>query len=97
MKSHMLPEGHVVEKPWLEKKDVRKRVSTIMVYVLFFLGFAAGGVQCYFRYTGVVLDRQPLCLVMEENFDSEDSAFGPNGHFMREVNMDGYGCALLLT
>jgi len=28
---------------------------------------------------------------MEENFDSEDSVFGENGSFNREVNMDGFG------
>lgn len=47
--------------------------------------------QCYFTYTGVALDKQPLCLVMEENFDNETAVFGPGGTFFREVNMDGFG------
>jgi len=56
-----------------------------------FLGLVLGGFQCYFGYKGVRLDKKPLCLVFEENFDSEDAVFGPNGSFTREVNMDGYG------
>jgi len=61
------------------------------------MGLAGGAVQCYFTYTGVALDRKPLCLVMEENFDNETAVFGPGGTFFREVNMDGYGFVLILN
>jgi len=61
------------------------------------VGVALGVLRCYFGYKGVVLDRQPLCLVMEENFDQEESVFGDNGHFFREVNMDGFGQVFILS
>lgn len=42
-----------------------------------------------------MLDRQPLCLAFEENFDDPATVFGQvgtkGGSFMREVNMDGFG------
>ncbi len=51
-----------------------------------------GVIQCYLTYKNVMLDRQDLCLVMEEQFDgTEDDVFGPNGYFMREVDASGSG------
>jgi hypothetical protein len=69
------------------------------VYAVVFIGAILGAVQCYFQYTGIALDRQPLCLVMEENFNDPAQVFGEpggtGGTFMREVNMDGFGFALI--
>jgi hypothetical protein len=63
----------------------------LLTYAVICVGLAGGIVQCYFNYVHAQLDKKPLCLVMEENFDSEDSVFGQNGSFSREVNMDGFG------
>ncbi|KAF8656014.1 hypothetical protein AX16_002802 [Volvariella volvacea WC 439] len=91
MKSTMLPEGERMPKPWLEKKQPRALFAYWIVYVMVFIGIAVGVIQCYFTYTNVRMDREPLCLVLEENFDSEEAALGPGGTFWREVNMDGFG------
>jgi hypothetical protein len=87
----MLPEGSEVPKPWKEGKNPRATFSYWIVYIIIFFGIAGGAVQCYFTYIDVALDREPLCLVFDENFDNEDSVFGPNGTFFREVNMNGFG------
>uniref|UniRef100_A0A8H7Y360 GH16 domain-containing protein n=1 Tax=Psilocybe cubensis TaxID=181762 RepID=A0A8H7Y360_PSICU len=91
MKSHMLPEGTEVSKPWAAKKNPRAVFSYWIVYFIIFIGLAGGAVQCYFTWKNVALDTAPLCLVLEENFDSEEGVFGENGTFFREVNMDGFG------
>ncbi|KAF9556187.1 concanavalin A-like lectin/glucanase [Agrocybe pediades] len=91
MKSHMLPEGTEVEKPWKGKKTPREIFSYWIVYVIIAMGLAGGAIQSYFQYIHVPLDRQPLCIVLDENFDNEASVFGPGGTFFREVNMDGFG------
>lgn len=51
-----------------------------------------GAMQCYLTYKNVLLDPNPLCLIMEEDFSrSEAEVFGPNGFFMREVDASGAG------
>lgn len=56
---------------------------------------STAAIQCYFTYKNVLLDRQPLCMVFDEEFDgSESDVFGQNnqgGKFMREVDMSGFG------
>ncbi|KAK2464535.1 hypothetical protein APHAL10511_003442 [Amanita phalloides] len=91
MPSHLIPEDVPLTKPWMEKPHPRARIAYFLTYFMLFLGLAGGVVQSYFKYSRAQLDRQPLCLVFEENFDSEDAVFGSNGTFEREVNMDGYG------
>jgi hypothetical protein len=53
------------------------------------LGIAGGAFQCYWTYTHVPLEKQPLCIVL----DDEDAVFGPGGTFLRlgEVDMEGLG------
>jgi hypothetical protein len=90
-------------KPWvaINARSPRAKFSYYVVYVVVFIGAILGAVQCYFQYTGVALDRQPLCLVMEEDFNDPVQIFGePGGKagtFMREANMDGFGFVLLLV
>jgi len=55
------------------------------------LGIAGGAFQCYWTYTHVAPEKQPLFIVLDENFDNEDAFFGPGGTFLREVNIDGFG------
>ncbi|KAJ2921718.1 hypothetical protein H1R20_g15380, partial [Candolleomyces eurysporus] len=91
MKSHMLKEEEEVIKPWNDVKNPRAAVSYWIVYVILLLGLAGGAAQIYFQYKGVRLDRQPLCLVFDEEFDNPDKVFGEGGSFYREVSMDGFG------
>ncbi|KAG6876940.1 hypothetical protein C0993_011854 [Termitomyces sp. T159_Od127] len=91
MRSHMLPEGQEVPKPWTENPSSRHLVAYYITYLMIFLATAAGAVQTYFSFKDVQLDNKPLCMVLDENFDNPDNVFGPNGTFFREVNMDGFG------
>jgi hypothetical protein len=103
MKSHMLTvEPGTVEKPWLNAKNPRAVISYYIVYLIVFLGIAGGIVQSYFKFIRVPLDKQPLCLVYEEDFEdgNEDRVFGlskaqngdlSGGTLLREVSMDGFG------
>jgi len=95
MKSHMLNHDEPIQKPWLEKKNPRATFSYWIVYAIILIGIAGGAVQSYFRYKSVPLDKQPLCLVFEEDFNDEQKVFGTDptkgGSFFREVGMDGFG------
>jgi len=91
MPSHLISFDEPVPKPWREEKNPRATFAYWLTYFVVFVGFAGGIVQSYFKYANAQLDRKPLCLVFEENFDNEDAVFGPNGTFEREVNMDGFG------
>ncbi|KAF9014300.1 concanavalin A-like lectin/glucanase domain-containing protein [Cyathus striatus] len=89
MKSHAITEE--VVKPWNDAPNPRARFAYFLPYLVIFLGLSGGIIQCYFSWRNVRIDRSPLCIVMDENFDDENAVFGPNGSFMREVNMDGFG------
>ncbi|KAG5722255.1 Beta-1,3-glucan-binding protein [Termitomyces sp. T112] len=91
MRSHMLPEGQEVPKPWTDKPSSRHSIAYYLTYFMIFLATAGGAVQTYFSFKNVQLDHKPLCIVLDENFDNPDQVFGPNGTFFREVNMDGFG------
>jgi hypothetical protein len=91
MRSHMLSDSNPISKPWKNIKSTRAVISYWIVYFIIFLGIAGGAFQCYWTYTHVPLEKQPLCMVLDENFDNEDAVFGPGGSFIREVNMDGFG------
>ena len=91
MRSHMLSDSNPISKPWKNIKSTRAVISYWIVYFIIFLGIAGGAFQCYWNYIHVPLDKLPLCIVLDENFDNEDAVFGPGGTFLREVNMDGFG------
>ncbi|EKM82304.1 hypothetical protein AGABI1DRAFT_124786 [Agaricus bisporus var. burnettii JB137-S8] len=91
MKSHMISDRSQISKPWTQTPDARNKIAYFLTYAVVLIGLAGGIVQCYFNYANAQLDKSPLCLVMEEYFDSEDAVFGENGSFNREVNMDGFG------
>ncbi|KAF8914733.1 concanavalin A-like lectin/glucanase domain-containing protein [Mucidula mucida] len=81
-----------VPKPWRDKPNPRAKMTYAIVYGMIFVGIAISALQCYLTYRNVMLDRQPLCLVMDEQFDrSTDEVFGPSGYFMREVDASGAG------
>jgi hypothetical protein len=90
----MISDRSQISKPWTQIPDRRNKLAYFLTYAVVLIGLAGGIVQCYFNYAHAQLDKTPLCLVMEENFDSEDAVFGPNGSFNREINMDGFGYVL---
>jgi hypothetical protein len=103
MPSHMITNPGFLPKPWsaARSRTPRAIISHYLVYAVVAIGAAIGALQCYLQYKGVMLDRQPLCLVFEENFDDAETVFGQigtkGGSFMREVNMDGFGFASFLS
>ncbi|KAJ7220344.1 glycoside hydrolase family 16 protein [Mycena pura] len=85
-----------VAKPWTTKSNPRARISYFMTWCLLFVGAGLGGIQAYFSYRNVRIDRAPLCLVFEDNFNEGDDAavFGTAttpGRWLREVQMGGFG------
>ena len=84
MRSTML--AGAIEKPWLGERDGRATVAYWIVYMMAFIGVAAGAVRCYFAYAQT-LRLGNLCLVMEDNFDSFDT----ENTWTREVSMSGFG------
>ncbi|KAJ7077220.1 glycoside hydrolase family 16 protein [Mycena epipterygia] len=85
-----------VAKPWTKKPNPRARISYFLTYALVAVGASLGALQSYLAYRNVRLDRAPLCLVFQDNFDDGDDAgvFGTAstpGRFLREVQMDGFG------
>ncbi|KAJ6524269.1 glycoside hydrolase family 16 protein, partial [Mycena vulgaris] len=85
-----------VAKPWTQKPNPRARISYFLTYALVFVGAGLGALQSALTYRNVRLDRQPMCLVFQDDFTSGDDAAvfggdGKNGRWLREVQMDGFG------
>ncbi|KAF7335513.1 Glucan 1,3-beta-glucosidase [Mycena venus] len=85
-----------VAKPWTQKPNPRATFSYYLTWFLLFVGASLGGVQSYFSYHNVRIDRAPLCLVFSEDFNAGDDAAvfgsgGSPGRWLREVQMDGFG------
>lgn len=90
-KSTMLTSTSTLEKSWLTSRDPYQKLAYFITYGVMFLGIAAGVIRCYFGWMSVPLLSGNLCMVLEENFDSEEGLFGDNGTFFREVDMSGLG------
>jgi hypothetical protein len=88
----MLVPGEPLEKPWLATRDPNSRYAYIITYAVAALGLVASALRIYFGYRGaLLLTPNELCLVMDEQFTSDDAVFGPNGNWLREVDMSGFG------
>ncbi|KIK58092.1 glycoside hydrolase family 16 protein [Collybiopsis luxurians FD-317 M1] len=87
--------AELAKTPFIKRVFTRKRISRFLPHLLALIGLGLGVLQCVLTYIDVSterMDRQPLCLVMEEDFSGgEDAVFGSGGTFWREVNMDGFG------
>ena len=90
-KSTMITSSSTLEKSWLTSRDPYHKLAYFITYGVMFLGIAAAVVRCYFGWMSVPLLSRNLCMVLEENFDSEEGLFGDNGTFFREVDMSGLG------
>ncbi|KAJ6577945.1 concanavalin A-like lectin/glucanase domain-containing protein [Mycena capillaripes] len=85
-----------VAKPWTKKPNPRATFSYYLTWFLLLGGASLGALQSYLTYRHVRLDREPLCMVFSEDFDSGDDngVFGTtngDGRWLREVQMDGFG------
>jgi len=93
MRSTMLKED-TVYKPWIEdKRDSYGRLIYFLTYATMFLGVIGSFFICYFGWRSVpMIDEKNLCLRMDEKWEgSEEAIFGPDGRWLREVQMDGFG------
>lgn len=90
-KSTLLAAPDALHKPWVGTRDPYSRVAYLLTYAVLFIGIAAGAVRAYLAWHSVPLLTGNLCLVMDENFDSDQGVFGENGTFFREVDMSGLG------
>ncbi|KAG6840780.1 hypothetical protein C0991_004385 [Blastosporella zonata] len=90
-KSTMLAAKGALEKPWIQERDPYSRIAYFITYGVMLIGIACGVVRCYTGWKDVPLITSNLCLVLDENFDSEATVFGDNGTFFREVDMSGFG------
>lgn len=92
MRSTMLEDPSTLDKPWVTTKDPYARIAYLLTYSVAFLGIAASAVRCYFGYKSVPLITANLCMVLDEDFNSDtDTTFGPNGNWFREVQLGGFG------
>jgi hypothetical protein len=92
MRSTMLEDPNTLDKPWVTTKDPYARIAYLLTYSVAFLGIAASAVRCYFGYKSVPLITGNLCMVLDEDFNSDtDTTFGPNGNWFREVQLGGFG------
>ncbi|KAF5364853.1 hypothetical protein D9757_012749 [Collybiopsis confluens] len=77
------PSSTLSKTPFLKRIFTRKRISAILPHTLIFIGLGLGVLQCVLTYVDVStkrMDRQSLCLVMEEDFSGgEDEVFGEGG------------------
>ncbi|KAG6812811.1 hypothetical protein H0H92_000269 [Tricholoma furcatifolium] len=90
-KSTMLAAKGALEKPWIKERDPYSRLAYFITYGVMLIGIACGVLRCYKGWIDVPLIKSNLCLVLDEEFDSEDGVFGDNGTFFREVDMSGFG------
>ena len=71
-KSTMLSAKEPIQKPWLLERDPYSRIAYFLTYSVMCLGIAAGVVRCYTGWYDVPLIKGNLCVVLDQNFDSED-------------------------
>lgn len=92
LKSTLLEDPSTLQKPWLEKKDPYGRLAYLLTYAIASLGIIASVARCYFGYKSVPMIKGNLCMVLDEEFDTDtDTVFGSGSNWFREVELGGYG------
>lgn len=74
-----------IHKPWLEKKDWRLAASWWITFLFILIGFGGAAAYCATSYFTVNVITSPLCMVMDENFDTLDL-----NTWSRIVDMSGF-------
>lgn len=92
LKSTLLEDPSTLQKPWLEKKDPYGRLAYLLTYAIASLGIIASVARCYFGYKSVPMIKGNLCMVLDEEFNTDtDTVFGSGSNWFREVELGGYG------
>ena len=92
MRSTLLDDSSIIEKPWITKKDPYSRIAYFLTYGVAFLGIVASAIRCYFGYTSVPVIKGNLCMVLDEEFNTDtDTVFGSGGNWFREIELGGFG------
>ncbi|KAF8129016.1 glycoside hydrolase family 16 protein [Boletus edulis] len=92
MRSTLLDDPSTIEKPWISKKDPYGRVAYFLTYGVAFLGILASAARCYFGYKSVPTIKGNLCMVLDEEFNTDtDTIFGSGGNWFREIELGGFG------
>ncbi|KAG9312747.1 glycoside hydrolase family 16 protein [Chiua virens] len=92
MRSTLLEDPSTIEKPWIKRKDPYQRISYYVTYGVAFLGIVASAIRCYFGYKSVPMLSGNLCLVLDEEFNTDtDTVFGSSGNWFREIELGGFG------
>lgn len=76
------------EKPWLSKPEPGTRSSYWSTLLLILLGLAGAGVLCWQGVSNVPLLNQKLCLVLSEDFTSQDL---DTSTWTKDVELGGFG------
>ncbi|KAF8519892.1 putative member of glycoside hydrolase family GH16, partial [Hysterangium stoloniferum] len=79
-----------VPKPWLKHPTWCDKATWWVTFVPSFLGLMASIITCYIGYRNVALITQPLCLVMEDNFETFN-VDTVGSIWQRDVEMGGFG------
>lgn len=83
--SKVLPEGTVIEKPWLDDKAYKKLRRFNHIFLgAFILGLGIVAAQVYVAYTSIT--NHNYCEVLIDNFDTFNTSV-----WKREVQIGGYG------
>ncbi|KAG6380018.1 glycoside hydrolase family 16 protein [Boletus reticuloceps] len=92
MRSTLLDDPSTIEKPWISKKDPYARVAYFLTYGVAFLGILASAARCYLGYKSVPTIKGNLCMVLDEEFNTDtDTIFGSGGNWFREIELGGFG------
>lgn len=75
-----------IQKPWLEKKDPRKKWQTILPLIGVLIGLGLCALECYQGYTSVV--NHNYCLIYDEDFSSGSL---DENIWTKEVSVGGFG------
>ncbi|GJJ11703.1 hypothetical protein Clacol_005939 [Clathrus columnatus] len=75
-----------IDKPWLHRRDWRVGASWWITFILTLLGFGAAAAVCVTMFRSVHVINSPLCMVLDENFDTLDTT----NTWSRVVDMSGF-------
>lgn len=82
-----LLEGEI-DKPWLREKSPRARISWWLTIGFMIFGVCMSAIQIYTGVKSVDMIKQPLCLVLSDDFNSPQLDMGLWSY---DVELGGYG------
>ncbi|KAH7918271.1 glycoside hydrolase family 16 protein [Leucogyrophana mollusca] len=92
LRSTLLEDPSTLEKPWVTTKDPYARLAYFITVGIAFLGIAGSAVRCYFGYKSVPMINGNLCMVLDEEFNTDtNTVLGAGGNWFREIELGGFG------